>query len=39
MFRVEEYAALLVTCLHAGFLPGLFFDPENGDDMLLRKVG
>jgi hypothetical protein len=25
--------------LHAGFLPGLFFDPEYGGDMLLRNVG
>jgi hypothetical protein len=23
----------------AGFLPGLFFDPEDGGDMLLRKDG
>jgi hypothetical protein len=25
--------------LHAGFLPGLFFDPEAGGDMFLRNVG
>jgi hypothetical protein len=25
--------------LHAGFLLGLFFDPEDGSDMFLRKVG
>jgi hypothetical protein len=25
--------------LHAGFLLGLFFGPENGGDMFLRNVG
>jgi hypothetical protein len=25
--------------LHAGFLFGLFLDPENGGDMFLRNVG
>jgi hypothetical protein len=29
----------LVTCFHAGFLLGLFFDPQDGGDMFLRKVG
>jgi hypothetical protein len=29
---------LLVTCFHAGFLPGLFFDPEDEGDMFLRNV-
>jgi hypothetical protein len=24
---------------HAGFLLGLFFDPEDGGDMFLQKVG
>jgi hypothetical protein len=30
---------LLATCFHAGFLLGLFFDPEDGDDIFLRNVG
>jgi hypothetical protein len=25
--------------LHAGFLLGLFFDPEDGRDMFLQNVG
>jgi hypothetical protein len=25
--------------LHAGFLFGLFFDPEDGGDMFFRNVG
>jgi hypothetical protein len=24
---------------HAGFCPGLFFDPENGGDMFFRNIG
>jgi hypothetical protein len=31
--------ALLATCFYAGFLLGLFFDPEDGGDMFLRNVG
>jgi hypothetical protein len=31
--RWEE--ALFVICLHADFLLGLFFDPEEGGDMFL----
>jgi hypothetical protein len=31
--------ALLATFFHAGFLLGLFFDPEDGGDMFLRNVG
>jgi hypothetical protein len=31
-------AALLSTCFHAGFLLGLFFDPEDGDDMLSETL-
>jgi hypothetical protein len=30
--------ALPATCFHAGFLLGLFFDPEDGGDMFLRNV-
>jgi hypothetical protein len=30
--------ALLATCLHAGFFLSLFFDPEDGGDMLLQSV-
>jgi hypothetical protein len=25
--------ALFATCFHAGFLLGLFFDPEDGGDI------
>jgi hypothetical protein len=32
-------AALLVTCFHAGYLLGSFFDPEDGSDMFLRNFG
>jgi hypothetical protein len=28
-----------VTCFHAGFLPGLFFNPEDGGDTFLRNAG
>jgi hypothetical protein len=30
---------LLAALLVPGFLLGLLFDPENGDDMFLRNVG
>jgi hypothetical protein len=36
--RISRARALLVTCLHVGFLLGLFFDPEDGGDMFLRNV-
>jgi hypothetical protein len=32
-------SVLLATCFHAGFILGLFFDPEDRGDMLLRNVG
>jgi hypothetical protein len=31
--------AQIATCFHAGFLLGLFFDPEDEGDMFLRNVG
>jgi hypothetical protein len=31
--------AELATFYYAGFLLGLFFEPEDGSDMFLRKVG
>jgi hypothetical protein len=31
--------ALVATLFQAGFFLGLFFDPEDGSDMFLRKVG
>jgi hypothetical protein len=31
--------AMLLIYFHAGFLLGLFFDPEDGSDMFLRNVG
>jgi hypothetical protein len=30
--------ALLATCFRAGFLLGLFIDPEDGVDMFLQNV-
>jgi hypothetical protein len=30
--------AELATSFHDGFLLGLFFDPEDGDDMFLSDV-
>jgi hypothetical protein len=36
----EEYSLdYFAICFHAGFLLGLFFDPEEGGDMFLRNVG
>jgi hypothetical protein len=33
------YLKLFATSFQAGFLLGLFFDPEDGGDMFLRNVG
>jgi hypothetical protein len=35
IFRIEEAS----TCFQAGFLHGLFFDPEDGGEIFLRNVG
>jgi hypothetical protein len=35
----ETNMKLAAMLLHAGFLPCLFFDLEDGDDMFLRNVG
>jgi hypothetical protein len=39
----EEHVASILSSacylLRAGFLRGLFFDPEDGGDMFLRNVG
>jgi hypothetical protein len=35
--RIRQ-AELGCYLLHAGFLLGLFFDPEDGGDMFLRNV-
>jgi hypothetical protein len=34
----HETDCIAVYLLLAGFLPGLFFDPEDGSDMFLQKV-
>jgi hypothetical protein len=30
--------ALFATCFHVGFLSGLFFDPEYGDEIFFQNV-
>jgi hypothetical protein len=30
--------SLIATCFHAGFLPTLFFDPEDEGDIFLQNV-
>jgi hypothetical protein len=37
--NIGKPIAILITCVRAGFLLGLFFDPEDGDDKFLRNVG
>jgi hypothetical protein len=37
--KINRRLTLLVICFHAGFLLGLFFDPEDGSDMFFRNVG
>jgi hypothetical protein len=34
----SRVVALLATCLHAGLLLGLFFDPQDESNMFLRNV-
>jgi hypothetical protein len=37
--RTQNPASRLLCLLHTGFLHAFFFDPEDGGDMFLRKVG
>jgi hypothetical protein len=39
IFKIEEGKQRFACCLlHAGFLLGLLFSPENGGDMFLRNL-
>jgi hypothetical protein len=39
-FRMSSISTLYSVCVCvAGFLLGLFFDPEDGSNMFLRNVG
>jgi hypothetical protein len=35
--RIRQARTLFATCLHAGFLLGLFFDPEDGGSIFIPK--
>jgi hypothetical protein len=37
--NLGKLIALFVTCFHACFLLGLFFDPEDGGNMFIQNVG
>jgi hypothetical protein len=37
--HIASICVMLATYFHAGFLLGLFFDPEDGGDMFLRNIG
>jgi hypothetical protein len=37
--KIFNTQSLLATCFHAGFMLGLFFEPEDGDDMFPRNIG
>jgi hypothetical protein len=37
--KISSSSPSLFTCFHAGLSLGLFFDPEDGSDIFLRKVG
>jgi hypothetical protein len=36
-YYIMGYNALLATYLHADFLLGVFFNPEDGGDIFLRN--
>jgi hypothetical protein len=36
---VRKQVTLLTICFYAGFLHGLFFDPEDEGDVFLQNVG
>jgi hypothetical protein len=37
-YNILTHPVCGATCFHVDFLLGLFFDPEDGDDMFLRNV-
>jgi hypothetical protein len=36
---IQRDAGIMQSLLHTGFLRGLSFNPEDGGDIFLRKVG